>query len=135
VPTGTALIHDDGVLVHRLADRLGDREHVLQVGGAVFALRGPDGDEHDRGRTNGGRQVGSEGEAILMLIAEDHFLEAGLVDRHLAALEHGQFGLVLVHARDGVPVFCQARPQHKPDIARPHDGNLHFTIRYWLETT
>ena len=50
------------------------------------------------------------------LIAKDHLLEAGLVDRDLAGLEHGHFRLVFVDARNRVPVFSQARTEHQTDI-------------------
>ena len=42
-----ALVDDDLVAVHRPADLAGDRHDVLQIGGAILALRRPDGDEHD----------------------------------------------------------------------------------------
>ena len=42
-----ALVDDDLVAVHRAADVARDAEHVLQVGGAVLALRRADGDEDD----------------------------------------------------------------------------------------
>ncbi len=46
---------DDGLARHAAADRLGDVEHVPQVGGAVFVRRRADGDEHDFGARDRGR--------------------------------------------------------------------------------
>ena len=68
-------------------------------------------------------------------IANDHFFEAGLIDRHLSALECRDLQLVLIDARYGVPIFGQTRSEHEPYISRSDDGDFHFTIRYWLETT
>jgi len=82
VPTGTVLLSTTtGVLRDRLTDRFGDRQHVLQIGRAILALRSADGDEHDGRGTDGAWEIGGETETILGLIAEDHFLEARLVDR------------------------------------------------------
>jgi len=112
-----ALVDDDGVLVEGLADRFRHREHMLQIGGAIVALRRADGNEDDVRRLDRCRQVRGEGEAILVLVAEHDFFEARLVNRHLAGLERRDFRGVLVDARDGVPIFGQARSQNEAHIA------------------
>ena len=62
---------DDHLARHVLADRLGDGEHVPQVGRAVFVRRRADGDEHDLGARDRGADVGRELEAALRLVALD----------------------------------------------------------------
>ena len=122
-------------LIHRSADRFGDRQHVLQIRGPVLALRRSDSDEDDRRGSNRGGKVGGEAETLLLLISDDHFLETGLVDRHLAAPQRLNLRLVLIDARNSVSIFSQACTEHEPDVSRTDDSNFHFAIRYWLETT
>ena len=66
VPTGTVLLSTMTVyLFDRPADVARDREHVLQIGRAVFALRRADGDEHDFARAHGRGQIGGKGQTAL----------------------------------------------------------------------
>ena len=79
-----ALVDDDLVAVHRAGDVARHAEHVLQVGGAVFALWRADGDEDDARVADRLGQRRGERQPLFCTVAPDHFLEAGLVDRHLA---------------------------------------------------
>ena len=76
-----ALVDDDLVAVHRLADLLGHGEHMLQVGGPVLACRRADGDEHDVGPLDGVGQAGGEAQPLFGAVAPDELFEPGLVDR------------------------------------------------------
>ena len=81
-------------------------------------------------RTAPGRSLVNVRRSAGRAIAPHDFLEARLVDRHLAGLELGELPFVLVDADDVVPVFGQARAQHETDIPCPDNSNSHFTIRY-----
>ncbi len=80
--------------------------------------------------TDRGWQVGREGQALFALVADDHLLEARLVDRHPPGLERRDLRLILIDAHDGVSVFGEAGTQDEPDIPGSDDGDFHFTIRY-----
>src|SRR6185295_8214908 len=89
-----ALVYDDRVLVHRLADTASDVEDVPEIGRAVFALRRADGDEDDVGGFDGRRQVGREPQPLFYDVAPDDLLKSRLVDRHLAGGQRRDLVLV-----------------------------------------
>ena len=126
----SALIDDDGVLVHRAADVARNAEHMLQVGGAVLALRRANGDEDDLGRAYGAGQLGREAEALFVSVPADDLFETWLVDRHLASGERPNLRLVLVDADNGVAVFGEAGAHDEPDVPAADDGDFHVTTRY-----
>ena len=98
------------VLVHRPADGVGHGEHVLEVGRAVLAGRGADGDEHDARPAHRLLDVGGEGKPALLEVVLDDRLEPGLVDGNFAPVEPGDFTLVDVRAHDVVSALGQAGP-------------------------
>ena len=57
----------------------------------------------------------------------DQVGEAGLVDRHLAALERGDLARVLVDAGHLVAEIGKAGPGNEADIAGADHGNAHCT--------
>ena len=57
--------------VHVTADGTGDRQHVLEVGGAVLVRRGANRDEYDLGPFDRGAHIGREAQPFLGLIAAD----------------------------------------------------------------
>jgi hypothetical protein len=101
---------------------------TLEVSGTIFTLGRPDGNEHDVGCLNGSRQIGREAEALFRVVAPDHFLEAGLVDGHLAALQRGDLRLILVDANHVVPVLGEAGPHDETDISSSDYGDFHSTV-------
>ena len=103
---------------------------MLQIGGTVLTLRRAHGDENDFRCAYRFDEIGRESEAVLVVIAPNHFLEAGLVNRHPAGLERRNLRRVLVDARDSVAVFGQARTDHEADVARANNRDLHGTTRY-----
>jgi hypothetical protein len=125
-----ALVDHHGVLVHRAADVARHLEDVLKVGGTVFALRRPDGDEDDLGGLNCRGKLGGKRQPLFLLVPLDDLLEAGLVDGHLTGLELRDFGLVLIDTSDAVSVLRKAGAQHQPDVPGSDDGDFHCTIRY-----
>ena len=58
-------------------------------------------------------------------VGGDDLLEAGLVDRHLAALEPGDLARVLVDAGDLDAEFGKAGAGDEPDITRADHRNAH----------
>ena len=59
------------------------------------------------------------------LVAPDHLLQAGLVDRDLPSLEHPDFRRILVDANDLVTVFGEARAGHEANVASSNNRYLH----------
>jgi hypothetical protein len=50
------------------------------------------------------------------------------VDWSLAAIEGGQFGLVIVDHDDLVAKIGEARSCHQPDVSRPYYRDLHARL-------
>ncbi len=98
---------------------------MLEIGRTVLARRGADGDEDNLGLTNATGERGGEGQPLLALVPADQFLEPGLVDRDLAALQQAHLDRVLVDADDVVAVLGQAGPGHQSDIPAANHRYLH----------
>ena len=73
-------------------------------------------------------QLGGEREALLGGVALDDFLEAGLVDRNLAALERLDLVDVGIDADDVVAVLGETRSDDQADVARADDRNPHALL-------
>src|SRR5436189_155679 len=86
--------------------------------------------EHDFRGAHGTAKIGAEGQAFFVVVAPDEFLEAWLVDRHLAAGERLDLGFILVDADDRVAVLRETRTHDEPDIPCADDGDFHVTTRY-----
>ena len=71
------------------------------------------------------RGVGREVEAPGREVALQQLVEAGLVDRRLAALEHLDLALVDVDAQDVVADLGEARAGDQADVAGTEDGETH----------
>ena len=54
-----------------------------------------------------------------------HFLQARLVDRHAAVVEHFDLARIDVEAEHVVADFGQTRAGHETDVARADDGDFH----------
>ena len=120
-----ALVDDDSVAVHRPADVAGDAQHVLEIGGAVLALRRADGDEDDLRGFDGAGQLGRERQPAFGRVALDELGQPGLVDGHAGPPQHPDFALVLVDADHVVARLGQAGSHHQPDISRSNDRYFH----------
>ena len=117
---------DDGIAGERLGDLLRRGEDVAEIGMAVAApARRADGDEYRIRPRRGRRQVGAEGEPAGPHVAVDQRLEPGLVDRHLAAPQPLDLGLVLVDAGDLDAELGEAGAGHQPDIAAADHHDAH----------
>ena len=115
----------DAVLADIAADRLGDAQHVLEIGGAVFVGRRADRDELEQAVLDAFRRVGREVEAPGGEIALEQIVQPRLVDRRLAALEHLHFALVDIHAQHVVADLGEARTRDQADVAGTEDGKTH----------
>jgi hypothetical protein len=81
VPTGTVDLSTTTGLAQVLADGARHRQHVLQVGAAVFVGRRADGDEDQVAVSHARGGVGGEAQAAGGMVGLDHRGQAGLVDR------------------------------------------------------
>src|SRR6266851_2076922 len=58
-------------------------------------------------------------------MAAQQFGQEFLVNRDLARLQGGEFGLVVVHHDHLVAQVSETRPRHQPHITRSHYDNVH----------
>ena len=72
--------------------------------------------------------VGREAQAAGAHVAADHRLEAGLVDRHAAALQHVDLARVDVEAQHVVADLGEAGAGDEPDVAGADHRDLHAAI-------
>ena len=107
-----------------IADRARHGEHVLEIGRAIFVGRRAHGDEHDFRPLHRLPDVRREGQAAVALIAHDHRLEPGLVDRELVLLERADLAGIDVGAHHLVTRFREAGTHHETDVPRADDSYL-----------
>src|SRR3989441_12496799 len=98
---------------------------MLQIGRAVLVGWRAHRNEDDLGALHRFRHVRRERQTAVALIAHDHGLEAGLVDRQLVLLERADFGGIDVGANQVVACLGEAGAHDEPDVARTDDGYLH----------
>jgi hypothetical protein len=132
-PVGGA--HGHGGLVdhdlgrgHPPPDLGGHRVHVLEVAGAVVALRGAHGDEDHLGVLEPLAQVGGEMQAALLGVALDQVFQAGFKDVDLAALQDLHDLGVDVHAEDIVSHFGEAGSGNQSHVAGADDAHVHNSM-------
>ena len=110
----------------RFCDLARGHVDVAEVGMAVAAARRrADRDEHRVRLRHGPGEIGREVEALGLDIGGDEFVEAGLVDRNLAAMQGGDLAGILVHAGDLVAEIRKTGAGNQPHIARANHGNSH----------
>jgi len=119
---------DHGRAVEGGGDLAGGVEHVREIGMAVAAARRRAHSDENRvgGRDRAG-QIGAEFETASARVGGDQVVQPGLVDRHLAALERGDLGLILVDTGHFVAEVGEAGPGNEADIAGADHGNAHFS--------
>ena len=69
-------------------------------------------------------KIGGEGKPARRDVSGDQLFKARLVDRHLAGVEPGDLGIILVDADDIVPEIGKTRTRHEADVSRSHHCNL-----------
>ena len=118
--------HHDGEAVERGGDLLRRGVDVGQVGVAVAAARRrADRDEDRIGRGHRRLQLGRKAQPPGLNVGGDQIVEAGLVDRHLAALQRRDLAGVLVDADDVVAEIGKAGPGNEADIAGADHRDAH----------
>jgi hypothetical protein len=120
-----ALDHHHGLAVERPPHALGGREHVRQVGRAVLAGRGADGEEDHRGSGDRGARVGGEREAPRVAVAAHDLFQPGLVDGQHVAAQVGDLGRVRVDAGDVVARLGEARAGDEADVPGSDHSDAH----------
>src|SRR5690606_6990063 len=80
-------VDDDAVPVHVLGDGGGDRQHILQVGGAILVRGRANGDELDTAVAYTGRRVGGELQPASGVVVAHQVFQARFIDRNLALLQ------------------------------------------------
>ena len=119
------LVDDDDRTFQVAADRAGDRQHVLQVGAAVFVRRRTDGDEDDLAMFDRRGSIGGESDAPRRVVGQHHLFQARLVDRDDATIEAVDLGRVDVDADDLVAHLGEAGTGDQADIAGAENGYAH----------
>ena len=120
-----ALVHDDFVGRHDLAQFICDAEDVTQVGRTVFARRRGQGQKHNVRVVHGFLQVCRERKASRGDVAVEQRVQVGLVDGHLAGFHGGHLGLVDVDANHVVARLCEARSCDKSNVSSSNYGDIH----------
>jgi dTDP-glucose 4,6-dehydratase len=122
VPTGDGALGDHdllrAVLRHVPPDRLGHREHVLEVGAPVLARRRPHGDEDDLAGRHRAGHVGGEAQPAVGQVPLDQRLQTRLVDRDLAGLQPRDLPLIDVAADHVVPGLGETGAHDESDVMR-----------------
>ena len=122
---------DDGEAVERRGDLARRGVDVGQVGVAVAApRRRADRDEDRVGLGHRALQIGGEAQPPRAHVGGDQIVEAGLVDRHLAALQRRDLAGVLVDAGDVVAEIGKAGPGNEADIAGADHRDAHQSPRH-----
>ena len=119
------LVDDDLEVRHVLADAARGRQHVLQVGRAVFIGRRADGDELHHAVRGGCLDVSGKGHAAGGAVARHDFFQARFMDGNAAAVEQGDLLCVQVEAKNVVAQFRQAGARHEAHIAGADNGDFH----------
>ncbi len=120
-----ALGDDDLEALEGLADRLGDLEHVGEIGRAVFGGRRPHGDEDHLGVADRFDHVGREAEATGLYVRGDQRVEARLVDGDFAPIQTGDLLGVDVRADHVVAEVRKPSTGHQADVTRTHHRKSH----------
>ncbi|EXI64885.1 MAG: hypothetical protein AW07_04768 [Candidatus Accumulibacter sp. SK-11] len=119
-----ALVDDDLVIGHHPTDVACGGEDVLQVGGAVFVGRCPDGDELNRAVVYRLLDISGEAKPASGDVAAHDLLQSRFVDRYAARLEDADLRGIEVEAEDVVTNFGKAGATDEADVTGSDDGNF-----------
>ncbi len=119
------LVHDQLARGHVARDVLRGGQHVLEIGGTVFAGRGAHGDELDVAERNALRDVIGEMQAPGLHVAAHQVFKARLVNGNAALAQQRDLGRIHVQAHDIVAHVRQARSRHQSYVTGTHDRDLH----------
>jgi len=105
---------------------------MAQVGRAVFLRRGAHRDEDHIAVRHGLRGVGGEMDAALAVVARDHGVQTGLVNRHAARLQQLHARGVVVQAQHRKAQVGQTGPGHQAHVAGANNGHFHVCKFLWV---
>src|SRR3954464_12803445 len=92
------------------------------------ARGGPDGYEDNVRVGHCCGRVGCEMQSPAAAAVRNELLEFWLVDRHLAAAEHGNLGVIDIDAGDAMPALSEARRRNQSHVACAEYRNPHFEV-------
>src|SRR4051794_19982284 len=92
------------------------------------ARGGPDGNEDNVRVGHCWGRVGYEIQSLTAAAVRDELLEFWLLDRHLAAAEHGYLGVIDIDAGDAMPAPSEARCRNQSYVACAEYHNPHFEV-------
>jgi hypothetical protein len=101
---------------------------MAEVGRAVLARRGADGNEQDFGTLQRIGQARGEEETLVLRVALDQRFEARLIDGHHAGAQQLHAAWIAVHADDLVSQLGQTAGGHQPHIPCSDHGNFHVHL-------
>ena len=127
--------HRDGALRddHRRridvrCDRFSHLPEGREISRAISRRRGADSEEDDLSTAHRRRSVGGEPKTAGADVAFDEFLEPGLIDRDVAAIEPGNLIGVDIEAGDNVAAVRKTGSRDEANVARSHDCDPHHDL-------
>ncbi len=111
-----ALVDDDAIVRQHAGDLARDFLDETQIDAAIGVLRRGHGDENDLPVSDAFLDAVGEAEPLGGDVAMHDLFQAGLVDRHLAALERFDFARVVIDADDVVADFGETSAGDEADI-------------------
>ena len=120
-----ALVDDDAITGQNAGDLARDLFDEAEIDAAIRLLRSRHGDEDDLRVIDAILDAAGEAQPLRGDIAVNDFLEARLVDRHLAGLERFDFARIVIDADDVVADVGEASARDETDITGTDDGDIH----------
>ena len=118
-------VHHHGGALDMAGNAARGGQHILQISRAVFVGRGAHGDKLNLAKAGGGGHVSGEAQPAGGGVAADHVFQAGLVNRHAAALQQGDFGWIDIQAQHLIADFGQTRAGDQAHIAAANHRDFH----------
>ena len=100
-----------------IADGASHGQDIAQIRRPIFVGRRAHGDQLEQPMIDAFFGVGGEAQAPGRGAAPDQRFEPGLMDRYLAALEHGRFALIDIHAQHVIACVRQACARDQAHVA------------------
>ncbi|MCY1371734.1 hypothetical protein D9M69_588910 [compost metagenome] len=119
------LVHHQARAPKAGAQLVDHRQHVGQVGRAIFAAGGAHGDEDDVRLDHALFDTCHETQLAAGQVGLEHGLQARLIEGGLAAGQTRQAKGVALHATDLVAHLGKAGCRYQAHIPRTNDANLH----------
>ena len=124
-----ALVDDQLVVVHVLANRLRHGQHVLQVGRAIFSCRCAHGDKHNGAMAHSRGNIVGECKSAGCRVALQQWLQALFMDGRDTTLQIGHALCIDIHTNHAVAHFCQAGRRHQTDVTGAKHADFHALLQ------